>query len=310
MPGVIRLGDCAVGGPACCVAAGRLLISHAWLLPASQQTLILVGIGVWLSDCSALRFSHCCRENQQLRAEHGALSERLRLSSSGSGANGSAHGQSPELAAAQQAAAAAAQQLQEVEAEVQRAREDAQAARTAARKLEMDLEDLSAAYGTLDAHAGSLQQQVEQLQLELAAERRRQQQQGAQAPAGGSSSGDVGGIGEAEVQRQVEAARQEAQQEADDAMGDLLVCLGQEEAKVGAVLGSLCVRRLGALGCAALLRPLCCCFFLWAVAELAGLPPPKLQVARLRQRLEAQGVDCDALLADIVDAVGEEEDMT
>jgi hypothetical protein len=43
---------------------------------------------------------------------------------------------------------------------------------------------------------------------------------------------------------------------------------------------------------------------------VAGLLPPKLQVARLRQRLEAQGVDCDALLADIVDAVGEEEAMT
>ena len=105
----------------------------------------------------------------------------------------------------------------------------------------MDLEDLSAAYSTLDAHAGSLQQQVEQLQL--AAEQRKQQQQGAQAPSsGGDSSGDGGGgggISEAEVQRQVEAARQEAQQEADDAMGDLLVCLGQEEAKVGALWGCL-----------------------------------------------------------------------
>lgn len=37
--------------------------------------------------------------------------------------------------------------------------------------------------------------------------------------------------------------------------------------------------------------------------------PPLLQVARLRERLEASGVDCEALLADIV-TVGGEEDLT
>lgn len=189
-----------------------------------------------------------------MRREHAALAERL--------ANGSAHGQSSELA----------QQLREVEAEAQRARADAQAAQAAGRKLEMDLEDLSAAYSTLDAHAGSLQQQVEQLQLQLqlAAEQRKQQQQGTEAPSSGSSSGEGGGISAAEVQRRVEAARQEAQQEADDAMGDLLVCLGQEEAKVGALCGICeCMMR-------ALQLPLsmhCAVFFVGsAAAELPGVP--------------------------------------
>lgn len=39
-------------------------------------------------------------------------------------------------------------------------------------------------------------------------------------------------VGSDEVSKAAEAAREEAQKEADEAMGDLLVCLGQEEEKV------------------------------------------------------------------------------
>ncbi|KAL4452662.1 hypothetical protein ABPG75_008324 [Micractinium tetrahymenae] len=204
------------------------------------------------------------RENERLRAECTSLADRLRV-------NGSNHvhaeSEAAAAAAARQQLVAAQQAAAEAETAAERARADAKAAQAAARKLETDLEDLSAAYSNLDAHAGSLHSQLERLESELAAAR---QQGGAAGPAGqhqqgsggDSSSGGRGrGVSEEEVQRRVEAARQEAAEEADEAMGDLLVCLGQEEAKV----------------------------------------------ARLQERLEAFGVDVDALLADIV-AAGEAGD--
>jgi hypothetical protein len=40
-------------------------------------------------------------------------------------------------------------------------------------------------------------------------------------------------VDEADIQRRIEAAVEEAQRESDESMNDLLVCLGQEEAKVG-----------------------------------------------------------------------------
>ncbi|EFN51480.1 hypothetical protein CHLNCDRAFT_140241 [Chlorella variabilis] len=201
------------------------------------------------------------RENQQLRTELASMTERLRCATG----NGTASQAALEAQAAAEAQAdvlrqqlvVAQQQLLEVQAEVERARADMTAGQVAARKLEMDLQDLSAAYSTLDAHADSLQQQVDQLQCDLAGARQRQDDVevvGAGAQQGGTS--------QIELQQRLEAVRQEAQQEADDAMADLLACLGMEEAKV----------------------------------------------ARLRERLQAYGVDCDALLADIVVA-GEEEDV-
>lgn len=163
------------------------------------------------------------RENQALQQEHAALAERLRLAGA-SGADGPAARMA--AAAAQADAEQARQQLAEAEQAAEQARSAAQAAQAAARKLEADLEDLSAAYSTLDAHAGALQQQTDGLQRELR-ELRQQQAGGAEFR---------GGISEAEVEQRVATARveaqQEAQREADDAMADLLVCLGQEEAKV------------------------------------------------------------------------------
>ena len=250
------------------------------------------------------------RENEQLRGEL-AATERLQLNGSiGSGYQAAAA--EADLASARHQLAAAQQQAAEAEAAAERARGDAAAAQAAARKLESDLEDLSAAYGTLDAHTGSLQSQVERLQAELAeAQAAAQQQQ----HAGSSSGGGGGGISEAEVRQRVEAAAAEAAEaaaaEGDDAMGDLLVCLGQEEAKVRGSAGARswggregswlhlmpCLeRRLPRMlrpsaqaGDAFLTFRGCCCS----------------QVARLREQLEAMGVDCDALLADIV-AAGED----
>ena len=176
---------------------------------------------------------------------------RIAASNGNGAANGAAAAQSLALAAEaakdrQQQLEAAQQRVAEAEAAAQRARDDAQVAQAAASKLEADLQDLSAAYGTLDAHAGNLQTQVEQLQRDLTAAAEQRHLEG-----GGGC-----GVSQAELQQRVEAARQEAQDGADDVMADLLVCLGQEEAKV----------------------------------------------ARLQERLQALGVDCHALLADIVAA--------
>lgn len=227
------------------------------------------------------------------------MTERLRCATG----NGTASQAALEAQAAAEAQAdvlrqqlvVAQQQLLEVQAEVERARADMTAGQVAARKLEMDLQDLSAAYSTLDAHADSLQQQVDQLQCDLAGARQRQDDVevvGAGAQQGGTS--------QIELQQRLEAVRQEAQQEADDAMADLLACLGMEEAKV------------------ADWAPTRCCLGAWIKpATPASLDLPwihvlaatlSMQVARLRERLQAYGVDCDALLADIVVA-GEEEDV-
>ena len=149
-----------------------------------------------------------------------------------------------------------------LEAAVAEAQHEKAEALGAAAKADADLASLSAAYNQLEAHAFSLEEaaasakreaeeagsggglteaQIEALVAErlaaaLAAERQQQQQQHHGA-AGGSSGG--GG----DVEALVEAARAAAAAEADEAMGDLLVCLGQEEAKVAALS-----ERLAALG--------------------------------------------------------------
>jgi hypothetical protein len=119
----------------------------------------------------------------------------------------------------------------ELEAEAGRARGEAANARAAARKLETDLEGLSSAYAALDAHAGELQAQLDR------------------GGGGGGGSGVAtalpapAGVDEAEVRRReaaaADAARAEAATEGDAAMEDLMVCLGQEEAKVAALAARL-----------------------------------------------------------------------
>lgn len=157
------------------------------------------------------------------------MTNRLHRSGGSSVANGHL---APHAAAAAAEAAAEAEglrrQLAEAQAAAERAAGDLAAAQEAARKLETDLEDLSAAYSTLDGHADLLQQQVNRLQAELAAERQR---------AGGGS----GPASSGEVEQRIAAARQEAEQAAEEGMVDLLVCLGQEEAKVRKVCWTLAV---------------------------------------------------------------------
>ena len=286
------------------------------------------------SDCECV-FSNCpaCRENQQLRAEQAALEQRLRLAGTASAAAAAdGHAAHAAVAAAEAEAHAARQQLAAVQAQLaeaegvaERARGDAHAAQAAARKLETDLEDLSAAYSTLDAHSGLLQQQLDALQAELAAARQGQGSPDTAAGAGAAAAAAAagGGLSEAEVERRVAAARAEAaaeaQAEADESMTDLLVCLGQEEAKVGGWLGGGAVswadERLARLAAAGgrtgivAEQPACkgCSHGVHILGLISmAVPTGSPQVARLRERLEALGVDADALVADIV-AAGEGE---
>ena len=135
-----------------------------------------------------------CRDNAQLRAELASMTERLRISGAASDGPVSAATAEGEAAIEVQALR---QQLAQADEQLAKAQAEAEHAGRSARKLETELEDLSLAYSTLDAHANRLRQQVEQLQCDLAA-------------------------GEPE---------------------DLLVCLGQAEAKV-----LLMRERLDALG--------------------------------------------------------------
>lgn len=126
--------------------------------------------------------------------------------------------------------------LGELERQAREARADAEDARTAQRKVEDDLSGLSSAYALLEEHSNQLQMQVERFEAQMGAP-------GDSNPQGASPPG----IAEEEVHRRVQAAvavaRDEVQAEADEAMEDLMVCLGQEEAKV-----ALLSERLQAFG--------------------------------------------------------------
>lgn len=97
----------------------------------------------------------------------------------------------------------------ELEREVGDARASLSQMRAACSKAEADLEGLSTAYAALDSHANALQAQLDALQ--------------SKSPRG-TEAQDVAAL--------VQAAREEAEKDASAAMEDLLVCLGQEEAKV------------------------------------------------------------------------------
>lgn len=95
-----------------------------------------------------------------------------------------------------------------LEREAKETQADAHRLQGALAKTEADLQSLSAAYAALDAHATELQARLD-------------------------GNGAGGGVGEEEVEKLIQAAREEAESEANAAMEDLLVCLGEEEAKVG-----------------------------------------------------------------------------
>lgn len=119
------------------------------------------------------------------------------------------------------------QQLRERNERVERAAAeataDAQRLAAALAKAEADLEGLSSAYTSLDTHAVELQARLD-----------RALSSAGTAPAAPAA---------VDVDALVQAARDEAEQEASAAMEDLLVCLGQEEDKVAALEAALAAAR-------------------------------------------------------------------
>jgi chromosome segregation ATPase len=199
------------------------------------------------------------REIEQLKSRNANLAEDvLRLSSSAasnSGAGGSGGGNGgvyassgglmtsldkEELKAAENRAAsaekeastlrnellAAADRESEAQRAAQRAVTDANAAKAAAARIETELQDLSAAYATLDSHTNSLQQRIDELELQRG---------------GGGGGGQLldGYVAKEEAEAAAIKAANEAREEADASMEDLLVCLGEEEAKVAVLAAKL-----------------------------------------------------------------------
>lgn len=116
-------------------------------------------------------------------------------------------------------------------AELQAAREQAEAARGAAAKADADMEDLANAFQGLESHAVQMEAELRDARAQPPA-----QQPGVTQPPG-----------QAEMQRQidaaVEAARADAEAEAEENLNDLLACLGQEERKTECLAARL--RELG-----------------------------------------------------------------
>ena len=115
-------------------------------------------------------------------------------------------------------------QVASLKSRLQQSEELANNAQNLATKYETDLADVSATYASLESHAFALESEIQQLKA---------------TPAPPPAPAAASGIGEAEVQAKIAAAIAEAREEMtaenDDAMNDLLVCLGQEERKVEAL---------------------------------------------------------------------------
>lgn len=121
---------------------------------------------------------------------------------------------------------AAADRESEAQRAAQRAGTDADAAKAAAARIETELQDLSAAYATLDSHTNSLQQRLDEIELQKG---------------GGGGEGKLldGYLTKEEAEAATIKAADEAREEADASMEDLLVCLGEEEAKVAVLAAKL-----------------------------------------------------------------------
>lgn len=98
----------------------------------------------------------------------------------------------------------------QLEKEAKEAKADMERMQQALAKAEADLEGLSTAYTALDSHANELQAKLDQAIVT--------------GPAANGQPQDMEAL--------LQAAREEAERDANAAMEDLLVCLGQEEAKV------------------------------------------------------------------------------
>jgi len=115
-----------------------------------------------------------------------------------------------------------------LEGQLRQAEERARGAEAAASQRAADLSALSGSYSALESHSFSLESQLQAAQKQL---------QGAQT-AGAAAAASVGSS-PAEVDvllaRARDETRAEVEAEGDEAMNDLLVCLGQEERKVEAL---------------------------------------------------------------------------
>ena len=128
---------------------------------------------------------------------------------------------------------------QQIQAEVARLRgelqqsvERARGAEAAATQRSADLSALSASYSSLESRSFTLESQLQATQRQLEEARTA----AGSAPASvGSSPAEV----EVLLNRARDETRAEVEAEGDEAMNDLLVCLGQEERKVEALSGKL-----------------------------------------------------------------------
>lgn len=120
-----------------------------------------------------------------------------------------------------------------LEKAVGEAKTDAQHLQQALAKAEADLEGLSTAYNALDSHATELQARLDRALLQS-------------TTSGGGGNGAANGGRGQDLEALIQAARKEAEEEANAAMEDLLVCLGQEEAKVEKLEALLAEARLTA----------------------------------------------------------------
>lgn len=111
----------------------------------------------------------------------------------------------------------------ELEAQLTAAKQQASEAAALSAKAEDDLAEVSSAYNHLEEHAHQLEQQLASVQqaAELATLQAVER----------SSTVDEAAVN-ARIQAAMAAAQADAAAEADEQMSDLLVCLGQEEAKV------------------------------------------------------------------------------
>ena len=116
-----------------------------------------------------------------------------------------------------------------LEGQLRQAEERARGAEAAASQRAADLSALSGSYSALESHSFSLESQIQAAQKQL------QDVQTTGAAAAAASVGSSPAEVEALLARARDETRAEVEAEGEEAMNDLLVCLGQEERKVEAL---------------------------------------------------------------------------
>ena len=168
-------------------------------------------------------FAYLQQELGRVRDENNSLKDLLKFGGESGLPSSSPVGGSDRAAANgdPQEASLLQAQVASLKSRLQQSEELATNAQNLATKYEADLADVSATYASLESHAFALESEIQQLKA---------------TPPPPPAPAAAPGIGEAEVRAKIEAAVAEAREEMtaenDDAMNDLLVCLGQEERKV------------------------------------------------------------------------------